>query len=354
MILITIMIVAIAAGKPTVYVSEMQTTDDNDISIENVCDLIFKDEVTAAVAQESILSIDFDQTGRYLAFAQLDRLIVWDIHSNQVHFQLPLFGGNSVAFGSQSELAVAAFGLYIWPNVAEQNDWFEVSYEQRAGAPSIQSIKALSYDPETNEFVTLEGRDYALARWSISDQRLSFEDHEGPELFSEALPVLLNDEGSLAAAIQLHRNGVGVIDTRTGNVIGVNTALDTFSSAMRLLTFINVEGEPSLVLSVQDRSGAAQSTIYVLNLAGEIIQGIDYDFGTIWWLGATDRTNEILALWNVSDERLYFFGDDFASPLCSIDAGHSVTSLTFSPDGTMLATGSEDGTVRLWGIPADG
>ncbi len=32
-------------------------------------------------------------------------------------------------------------------------------------------------------------------------------------------------------------------------------------------------------------------------------------------------------------------------------SGQKITAITFSPDGRFLATGSSDGTVRLWGIP---
>jgi WD40 repeat protein len=49
-----------------------------------------------------------------------------------------------------------------------------------------------------------------------------------------------------------------------------------------------------------------------------------------------------LEIWNVQDGAL----------LHQVPAHYqSITAINFSPDGRFLATGSSDGTVRLWGIP---
>ncbi len=60
--------------------------------------------------------------------------------------------------------------------------------------------------------------------------------------------------------------------------------------------------------------------------------------GQILASGSYDST---VRLWRVPD----------GTPLHTLE-GHtgSVHAVAFSPDGTLLASGSEDGTVRLWGV----
>jgi WD40 repeat protein len=74
---------------------------------------------------------------------------------------------------------------------------------------------------------------------------------------------------------------------------------------------------------------------------GEFIDSIALNpDGTILAAGYLDST---IKLWDIeTGEQL------------TILTGHSerVTSLAFSPDGTLLASGGTDGTVRLWGVAA--
>jgi WD40 repeat protein len=65
--------------------------------------------------------------------------------------------------------------------------------------------------------------------------------------------------------------------------------------------------------------------------------------GTTLATGGHDGT---VRLWDVASRR------QLGSPL----TGHTswVNSVAFSPDGTTLASGSEDNSVRLWNIPQPG
>ncbi|WAL62333.1 WD40 domain-containing protein [Thermocoleostomius sinensis] len=68
---------------------------------------------------------------------------------------------------------------------------------------------------------------------------------------------------------------------------------------------------------------------------------------------ASGGEDQLIRLWDLSDARLTAIRNQYSYPVQKVLRGHlsRIWSLSFSPDGQLLASGSDDRTIKLWQCP---
>ena len=150
---------------------------------------------------------------------------------------------------------------------------------------------------QSGEFVFTGGLDGSLVRWTVADgTALSMPGHEG-----EVLQLRLSPDG---------------------------TRLASASADRRARVWDVASGKPELVLRGHDEAVRAVA------------------FGRRRWL-ATGGADAKILVWDLTSEH----PDE--SPRALVGHEQSVTALSFTRDPEVLASGSNDETVRLWRLDAD-
>lgn len=305
-----------------------------------------------------VYEIVFDPASTLLAYRSAEQFILWDIAAQETRWSLPMRYGSGVAFSPDGHgIAVTGnFSTYFFNDLADSRSWQKLLWESNN---SFSTGSEVRFSGLGDEIVALIEPDYGIFRWQAGTGELSFEVFE-PSLDERSLitDIRLNSDGSIAALFGRLDDVIEFVDTTDGFVISLVSPynlVDERSAGRLSVDFLSFAPDDQQLLTLISASDWSGPILIFLTTAGEMTQQMRYDYEVFWTAGVFSPDGSLLILANAADQSLYFFDPTGTEQFAVIPSGdEGLRTLAISPDGTLLATGSTDGTVRLWGVPAGG
>lgn len=338
-----------------VFVSD---TDFQTLSVANV-DLI--EQISLIGNFEDLNDLEFLPNSEQILFSGYEALRLWDFWEDNIIWEFPVHASGEVAFSTDGRYFVADvdYGLYRW-ELSELNETLELTNPSMGRTGGIHD---LTFSSDGSEIVATRELSGGVYRW---------QSNTGEFLTGSNFAYA---EGNHAISSALSKDGTFVFMARSGGYIEIREALQgELLSSINLNTMFNVNRDHpffpghSLLLDVSSDYQTLVSVdivddlgnsnfvtryyVFWFDIDGTVINSIQHDNGLIW-TGTFSPDGQLIALGNRRNGDIYLWDASTGEELVTL-TGHSewVTSLTFNPEGTLLASTSTDGTVRLWGVPA--
>jgi WD40 repeat protein len=300
-----------------------------------------------------VMATTFSPQGEFLVFSTRETMHVWNTHEQDYEWTrqadnpvLDFHPDGRHFFGTYYER------IYL-KDVYDSENVTVVDARNCVAGEACVGIHSASYSRDGTEIITAHfayNGEGSVARWDAETGdwlggRRYYEWHDYPSLSH----LVLSRYGELI--VMGLSNGQVVV--REINPDRVRAVLD-FSflrEGESNFTWPIALSETGLFL-VRVRLPDESRRFVLANIDGEILKVMETDLTILD--GEYSPNGELLALADGFNGDVYVWDAETLDPLTVLE-GHTdrVYDLEFSEDGTMLATASADGSVRLWGVPAE-
>lgn len=241
--------------------------------------------------------------------------------------------------GRVESLAFSPDGTFL-ASAANDNTirlWNMASGQVRILSEHTDQVQSVAFSP-TGAFLAWGSKDGTIRLWNVENGGLVrvFEGHRG-----QVQSVAFRPDGTHLAS-GANDNTVRLWD------IAANKLLQTFSNPTDWV--LSVAFSPD---GTQLAAGDADNTIYLWNVTnGQLLQKLTEHTDWVWNVTfspdgerlASASADNTLGLWNLaSGKRLQVFDDHRGR----------VNRVAFSPDGSILVSGSHDNTIRGWDLASN-
>ncbi len=285
------------------------------------------------------LAADFSPDSALLALQNADGLRIWRASDHTVLHALDVsFGAAALVFSPDGRLlAVAAEeGFQIW---------------QTESGALLYELDGLAHDPRRvvfspdGQWVAADGLgdNLTVGMWDLDTGALQFQ-VKGAALIGH---ILFSPDGQWLATAADHTNDLDIRLWRMSD----GALSHTLSGHKLQISALAFSPDGQMLASGEGNYARRSADVRVWRASdGELLQTLSDHPDRITDLAFTDdgllyvASGNRVYVWRVSDGTLLYRleGHTFA-----------VSDLALSPDGATLATGSRDGTVRLWAVPRD-